>query len=96
MCWFTVSVARTFGQDDSTRKQNKEGVEKEEIEFAMDWKEIINLKPEKINEENRDAVFEGIVGWENIERVDNKTYKRLFKISHQLMKWKRDQVSRSS
>lgn len=59
----------------------------------MDWKEIVRLKPDKLNEENRDAVFEALVGFEDFERADNKTFKRLFKISHQLMKWKGVQVS---
>lgn len=59
----------------------------------MDWKEIITLKPDKITEDNRTDVFQGIIQFRDFDRADGKSFRKLFKISHKLMHWKNEEVS---
>lgn len=57
----------------------------------MEWKDIVHLKPDNVNENNRDAIFETLVVQE-VEGADNKSFKRLYRISIKLLKWKGEQV----
>lgn len=59
----------------------------------MDWKEIVSLKVDKITEENRQDVFEGIVQVQEFEKLDSRAYKRLFRVSHKLMQWKSTEIA---
>lgn len=58
----------------------------------MDWKEIIGWKYEKIDEENRRVAWETILRFQDFDRADNKSFRKLFRLSHKLMKWKEDEV----
>lgn len=50
------------------------------------------MKPDKITDENRDSIYESLVRLDNFDRVDNKSYKKLFRVSHKLLQWKGKEV----
>lgn len=50
------------------------------------------MKPDKITDENRDSIFESLVRLDSFDRVDNKSYKKLFRVSHKLLQWKGEEV----
>lgn len=60
---------------------------------AMDWKDIIQLRADKITENNRESVFEALLQLQDYDRVDNKTLKRLFGLAQRLMQWKQEEVN---
>lgn len=50
------------------------------------------MKPDKITDENRDSIYESLVRLDSFDRVDNKSYKKLFRVSHKLLQWKGEEV----
>lgn len=60
---------------------------------AMDWKELVQLRADKITENNRESVFEALLQLQDYDRVDNKTFKRLFGLAQRLMQWKQEEVN---
>lgn len=60
---------------------------------AMDWKDLIQLRADKITENNRESVFEALLQLQDYDRVDNKTLKRLFGLAQRLMQWKQEEVN---
>lgn len=66
----------------------------EEVKWEkMDWREIIGLKPDKITDENRESIFNTLIGFDDFDRADNKSFKKLFRLSHKILQWKGEEVS---
>ncbi|KAF5307268.1 hypothetical protein FQR65_LT06984 [Abscondita terminalis] len=59
----------------------------------MDWKYILSLSPDNLDENEKDNLYSTIVWFDSdSEKLDNKKYNALLKISQELMKHKSEQV----
>lgn len=59
----------------------------------MDWKQILSLTVEALSsDEKKDDVFEDLILIQDNRNIDNKSYKKLFKISQLILKYKGEQV----
>ncbi|KAK4881329.1 hypothetical protein RN001_004648 [Aquatica leii] len=59
----------------------------------MDWKYILSLSPDNLHDDEKDHLYSTIVWFDSdSEKLDDRKYNMLFKISQELMKHKSEQV----
>lgn len=62
--------------------------------LIMDWKYILSLSPDNLNENEKDQLYNTIAWYDyDNEKLDQKKYIALLKISQEIMKYKTEQVS---
>jgi hypothetical protein len=58
----------------------------------MDWKQILLLKNELLDDETKEAIFEQFLTDEK-PKIDKSGFKKLFRLSQTVLKFKADQVN---
>ncbi|GAB0100854.1 Centrosomal protein cep290 [Sergentomyia squamirostris] len=62
--------------------------------MEVNWKQILSVSPEKIDDDDRkDEIFEEVIRLTEYDKFDGKTFRKLFKLSQHLLRYKGEQVS---
>lgn len=59
----------------------------------MDWKQILSLTADELqSEDKKDEVFEELLVLQENKNIDNKSFKKLFRVAQVILKHKGEQV----
>lgn len=60
----------------------------------MDWKQILSHSSDQQleNDDKKDDIYEELIFLSNFQNIDGKGYKKLFKLSQNILKYKGEQV----
>lgn len=59
----------------------------------MDWKQILSLVEGELDDDKKDVLYEDLIFLKEDTKIDGKSYKKLFKLSQTILKYKGDQVT---